>query len=405
MERKRVLVFAPGRVRDEARYYLPGHNVEPVLAKCSPVALVALQRQAGVSKRDPDTIIALATDEVRKPEEWRQVEAALAPAGIPIEPVGIPDGTSGGELREIVLRLLRAIPDDCDVTLDITHGFRSVPFVFTVAMQYLTLMKQTVHIDGLYYGMLSKTADSLTPLVDLSVYLKLMDWVYAARVFRDTLVPAKLVELIGELPASSERGTALRDALLQFSTALDAAMPIEIGKSAVAITRKVSNIHPDELGEEVLLPDVLLGSLKSLASEFVPGGGVAVCEKLDVGELKRQARLIDRLLVLGRIAQAAGLIREWLVLMVIFNGKRPEQWRDRNARADAEKMLAGGHGLESREMNDACAKLIEIRNYLHHYGQTDADHISLSNIPSAVKKHWGFVKQKIDAPGAWRVRS
>ncbi|MGI6539210.1 MAG: CRISPR-associated DxTHG motif protein [Bacillota bacterium] len=43
------------------------------------------------------------------------------------------------------------------MTLDITHGFRSSPFVFSVAAQYLSFLRPSVTIEGLYYGMLGKT--------------------------------------------------------------------------------------------------------------------------------------------------------------------------------------------------------------------------------------------------------
>lgn len=107
------------------------------------------------------------------------IESDFAKLGIDMSPLEVPNGKDEEELKDIVRILLQAIPDECDLTLDITHGFRSSPFVFSVAAQYLSFLRPSVTIEGLYYGMLGKAEPNSaprTPLVDMSIFLELMDW-------------------------------------------------------------------------------------------------------------------------------------------------------------------------------------------------------------------------------------
>ena len=125
MSRERILVFMTGITPRQAEYFLPERpdKVEP--AFYSPVALVKLQKRVrGVAY--PQKVIVLLTQAAR--QKFEEIQAAFEPMGIAVSPVDIPDGNGSAELMEIVKRLVQHIPDNCDVTLDITHGFsRAVP--------------------------------------------------------------------------------------------------------------------------------------------------------------------------------------------------------------------------------------------------------------------------------------
>ena len=43
--------------------------------------------------------------------------------------VRIPDGRTVEELWQILEAVLHSIPHNCELTLDVTHGYRSFPFI------------------------------------------------------------------------------------------------------------------------------------------------------------------------------------------------------------------------------------------------------------------------------------
>jgi CRISPR-associated DxTHG motif protein len=215
MARERVLVFAPGTMPREASYFLPESPGVLETTNLAPIALVKLAKNVH-GKEYPDRVVALCTKRAID-ETLETIESGFSELDIAVEPHKVPDGKDENELKEIVRILLQAIPDECDLTLDITHGFRSSPFVFSVAAQYLSFLRPSVTIEGLYYGMLRNTppdspdAAPLAPLVDMSVLLELMDWVYAARVLARSAaalsaLPSQWVSQALTIPFTEEPG-------------------------------------------------------------------------------------------------------------------------------------------------------------------------------------------------------
>lgn len=73
-----------------------------------------------------------------------------------------------------------------EIYLDITHAFRSLPIFSMTALMYLQdVLQKSVEIKGVYYGMLETSSEfnGQTPIVDLSLILKLQDWIKGAYSF------------------------------------------------------------------------------------------------------------------------------------------------------------------------------------------------------------------------------
>ncbi len=63
----------------------------------------------------------------------------------------IPGGKSEDEIWNIFDIISNKIDEDCELYLDITHGFRSIPFIMSAIVNYLRFAKN-IHIGGIYYG-------------------------------------------------------------------------------------------------------------------------------------------------------------------------------------------------------------------------------------------------------------
>ena len=106
-----------------------------------------------------------------------------------IIPVDIPIGENADEMWEIFEKLTSQIDDGDEVSFDITHGLRSIPFLVFLAAAFLKSAKQ-VTIEGIYYGASELRQDSEgnsrpAPIIDLSEFVTLLDWLNASEQFRE----------------------------------------------------------------------------------------------------------------------------------------------------------------------------------------------------------------------------
>ena len=102
-----------------------------------------------------------------------------------IIPVDIPIGETPGEMWDIFEKLTSQIEDNDEVTFDITHGLRSIPFLVFLAAAFLKSAR-TVSIKAIYYGayeLRSVTEDNTAPIIDLSEFVSLLDWLNASEQF------------------------------------------------------------------------------------------------------------------------------------------------------------------------------------------------------------------------------
>ena len=398
MARERMLVFAPGTSPRPCNYYLPEHPEVVECARVTPIALINLQAKV-LNKRLPDEVIALCTQKVMA-EVLPEIEVDFARLGIPIRPLLVPDGKTEQELKEMVKILLHSIPDECELLVDITHGFRSGPFVFSVAVQYLSFLRPSVEIEGLYYGMMS---DGSAPLVNLQVFLDLMDWLYAVRVFRDTFIPQKLAEMMESVSAESDEAVKIKESIAMLANIMDLCLPLDLAEAAAALRQELSSPLPEPLRSGVLLADELFGEVAELASVFAPDGDRdRVPEVLDREEINRQIRVIDKYIEAGRLMNAVGMIYEWVLTMIIYQNGDRAKWRTSKERKKAS-WLREELPLEKMP-KEAKARIRALRNHLHHYGQQEprSNEQDLIRNLDTVKSDWELLKALDEQ--AWKVK-
>ncbi|MDW8147537.1 MAG: TIGR02221 family CRISPR-associated protein [Roseiflexaceae bacterium] len=102
------------------------------------------------------------------------------------QPVRIPDGRNDLELWEIFQTVIDAIEPEEAVIFDITHGFRSLPFLSFLAAAYLRVVKN-IRLEGVYFGNFEARDQSVTPhrtpVLDLTAFVELLDWMVGADYF------------------------------------------------------------------------------------------------------------------------------------------------------------------------------------------------------------------------------
>lgn len=125
-----------------------------------------------------------------------QLAADFDRIGIQLSSIPIPEGKAEAELWIIFEALTEHIPHGATLHFDITHGFRSLPLVGFIALNYLRSTRN-VTIGGLHYGAWeARDPSNLAPAFNLTPFLTLLDWTTAAEQFRDTGSARKLADLL-----------------------------------------------------------------------------------------------------------------------------------------------------------------------------------------------------------------
>lgn len=111
----------------------------------------------------------------------------------------IPNGKSTDEIWEIFQKTFDEINDKDELIFDITHGFRSLPMLNMVLINYAKLLKN-ISVSGIYYGnweaRYPKGDKSFSPIWDLKDFERLQEWTNAAQLFLKAGYADKLSEMM-----------------------------------------------------------------------------------------------------------------------------------------------------------------------------------------------------------------
>jgi CRISPR-associated Csx2 family protein len=153
--------------------------------------------------------VVLLTSEAREHKNWRGDENAqvkglkqhLEERGIePIE-ADIPNGNDEEEFWKIFKAVGKNIPKGAVVTLDVTHGFRSLQMVMLLACAYYEASGD-FKLKGAYYGAFVNE-NELAHAVDLTPMLTLLRWASAVDAFKRSGSLRQMAELLkGNNPVS-----------------------------------------------------------------------------------------------------------------------------------------------------------------------------------------------------------
>lgn len=278
-----------------------------------------------------------------------------------IEPVHIPNGENEAQLWTIFEQVVDTVEDREDVIFDITHGFRSLPFLSFLAASYLRVIKQ-INLEAVLYGNFEARDQSVSPhrapVIDLTPFVSLLDWMVAAdRFVRFGDAQDLARQLRAAAPSSQELRTdptarRISKELLGAADVFD-----EISKS-LRLIRPLDAIQASAKLEASLLN--ASGAMQSNARPFLPlsrqvisaYAGISLpsaqVEIDPVTTLHRERTLVHWYMERKQYVQAVAVAREWIVSWTLFAVQPNESLLDRNQRYLIERSL--GHlGLEKRK--------------------------------------------------------
>jgi len=248
-----------------------------------------------------DKMLVFVTEEAKKsalPELKPEEDPRLVPVDIPTPKTEADHWALFGCLTE-------RVGEGDAVYFDITHGFRSIPFLVFLAAAYLKAAKG-VTIEGIYYGALEM--GSPAPVIDLTPFASLLDWLAATNHFIRTGSAADLAQVLKSgRPQGRSSIRSLADKLQELSLALMLCRPLEAMERAEKFRQALDDASKDDV-----LPAPFRLLLDRLREEYA-ARALAKPETDVRKNLCVQLDLLDWYVKNNQIIQAITLAREWVV--------------------------------------------------------------------------------------------
>lgn len=281
----------------------------------------------------PMQTLVCATPTVEKHANLTELTSKLAEANVKHTVVTIPEGHSEADLWSIFDALTNVVEEGETVAFDVTHSFRSLPFLSFLAVAYLQAAKK-VRVERVLYGAFeARDENNHSPVFDLTPFVTLLDWLTATTRFVETGDGQALANLLrtGMPPGIQMRddlsarvlGQNLKtaaDAIQSVSLALRVTRPIETMQSAAQLAETLEQAMPGI--QTRAKPFQVLA--EKVAQEY---GQFAVenptDEKMLRDGLQRQLQMIEWYIKRRHVVQAATLAREWIVSVLCLQFGEP----------------------------------------------------------------------------------
>ncbi|TFE65865.1 TIGR02221 family CRISPR-associated protein [Methylacidiphilum caldifontis] len=235
--------------------------------------------------------------------------------------ITVPSGKSDNELWEIfdnvTDRLIQDITESQDknpkLNIDITHGFRTIPFIALSSVIYFRLIKD-INIKAIYYGAYEARDEEKdeSPVFNLYPFVELIDWLGAAKRFIDLGDSSAFATILTKIQNQQHKERqsenpsihlkSLGKTLEELSLALNL---IRISELPSCCKKLKNQIEKEETQNEI----------KSYAKPFgLVLDKIKEAYRFDSSEdLAQQLKLAEHYLKSNQIVQCGILLREWIV--------------------------------------------------------------------------------------------
>ncbi|OQB28970.1 MAG: CRISPR-associated (Cas) DxTHG family protein [Euryarchaeota archaeon ADurb.Bin190] len=412
MDGTHTLLTALGTSPNDAEY---GMDDRVYSAKLSTIALFNLLPEAERFNR----VVALCTEDALN-DSFPVLRDSLP---IQCVPKKIPIGVNDEELSEIVHTILHSIPGDSELTLDLTHGLRPIPFLFFTSCLYLQALKG-VHIRNAWYGKLER--GKVGPFVDLSVLFHMVEWFHAVHSFREMRNPKALVDKIKEVSMSrteerdlNKNFSKIVGTITDFTILFGAGLPLELGRASASFQSKYSMMKekfdvsaiPIPLAEDLIEEIASATQPFSLSSQRSTGDWKQKMI-LTSEEIYREARLIEMYFDGGFYNNAIGLMREFIITRSMLSAQQNNSWLNRDRRDIMEKKLGAlmNYWIENQDalpeerrvLASFWNDLTQGCNDLHHHGM-NCSNVSVTKRAKKLRVKWSSLKSHLEDNDFWNA--
>jgi CRISPR-associated DxTHG motif protein len=295
-------------------------------------------------------LMLVCVTEKAKTANWQVLASLNDPR---IQAVDIPTGNNTAQMWQIFTIITEHIETGDRVIFDITHGLRSLPFLVFLFAAYLKTAKQVI-IEAIYYGAfeLKSENNGVAPIIDLSEFVSMIDWIAASDRFVETGDARQLSKLLNPHSDSSGANKKAAESLFDVSFATLLCRPLELGKRADALAGDLLEAEQQQPNRVVPF-EMLRQQVSQTFSSFV--GNLDGDAK---AALQAQFRLIQWYRKNNRIIEAMTLAREWLLAAVNYKLEGSVDIDNRYTREDINEALWEiGQNRPPRELTDYGKKI------------------------------------------------
>ena len=291
--------------------------------------------QAAVAKFfKPDEIFICATPTVRNHANLPGLGSQLDQMGVAWQVIEIPEGRDEDDLWTIFDALTGRVENGETVIFDVTHSFRSLPFLAFLAVAYLRSVRN-VTVERVLYGAWEARdiEQNRSPVFDLTPFVGLLDWTTATNRFIETGDGQPLAKLLkAGMPSGPQMGKDLEqrdlrnklkwaaESIEKVSLALQVTRPYEVMESAA----NLSNILAETLPVITQKARPIAVMAEEIKREYGQFGLEEASEPVNFDDsLNRQLVMIRWYTGRGQVVQAATLMREWIISILAYHFGAP----------------------------------------------------------------------------------
>lgn len=315
--------------------------------------------------------------------EAQAKQSAELSAKIIYEPIEIPTGKSTDEIWEMFSLIADSIPENSELIIDITHGFRSQPMLALSIAIFLRVVKN-VKIKKIIYGAFeAKDENNIAPIFDITSFIYLIDWSYATDIFikygNGNLLSRLLTNIHEQVRIEQHQFTNLKtfgSLLEKLTESLTFIRPQEVSILGRDLPSKMDKVNEDIEA----IPEVK--PLKFLFEKIPSSFSSLVLEDENIfskAGFKMQTEMIKYYLETQQYVQAITLSREFIVSLVCKNlGLKFTKREDRVTAEDRlnewNSFYSKGFKLEElpSKLADLWGKIREARNDINHAGMRES---------------------------------
>lgn len=292
--------------------------------------------EALVSFYPIENVIVGLTPSAKDHQNWSGLRERLSRLGKPPVPIDIPEGRTEEDQWKVFTALASEIRPETELVIDITHALRPIPVIGVALATYLQ-QANGVKVKDIVYGAfeLKDSTANTTPVVNLSPFLEMIEWVTAARMLSISGDSRLLADLLqsktadGRARKHGRELSLLGNWLRETSEALALNRPKEVAACAGKVIAEINKL-PDAFEPASapfpLIRDAVLRTYEPIQSE----------------DLEGTLQLVEWYIERRRILQAVTLAGEWLIS---YTGKRLGQpFEDRKDR----ERISGSLSAEER---------------------------------------------------------
>ena len=194
------------------------------------------------------------------------------------------------------------------LTVDLTHGYRSVPIIFSAAINFLQKARN-ISLDAVYYGAFDKNR-KLAPIIDMKDFYLINEWADAVGRLVDDADARKLADVADKSPGFQAGDLNDKTVIRSFDELTDTIRNVDINNVASKANDAIQLIQNKEKNASrtgKLLLGLVIDKFVHLTTREPPTG------KYDADYFKVQIEIMRLLMEHKLFMQAYTVMREFIV--------------------------------------------------------------------------------------------